>query len=553
MSKAPILAIGLDGYELSVAETMMAEGLLPRMKALREHSMRVLLEHGRAKYSGLTWEHFSSGRHPENGGRWSAVTFDPKTYHVRQDPTSLPPVFADLQARTVVFDVPYFDIAKATNVRGVTNWGAHDPGIVQASRPASLHEEIGAIFGAYPAPEYIYGFLWPSPVKTQTAAQALVRAIDMRADASRWLLAQRCPDWDLGIVVVSEGHSCIEPMWHGMDASHPLHVLPSASAAREGLREVYKAIDRLIGTLVDAFPAANVLLFAMHGMGRNEADAATMLLLGELLYRQAFQVPYMRDVEWSGFTATGVPLLPEDEHWGVAMQSVVPRLSPGSVTHPKEAPLELLQRLVTRSPRRNPTVIEDSNIDWMPTARYRPFWPHMDAFAIPAFYDGRVRINLKGREVHGTVPLHKYERAKKRIADVISECRNAAGERVVEEIYFPEAGPNSVGPTEADLYIVWQGAPNILVHPTLGTMGPVPYLRTGGHTGRAGFLYAMGDGIVAGDAGWSSAFDVLPTIVDMLRETPPSYVSGRPLRFTRGMAIGDDYAASISATARLPA
>jgi arylsulfatase A-like enzyme len=32
----------------------------------------------------------------------------------------------------------------------------------------------------------------------------------------------------------------------------------------------------------------------------------------------------------------------------------------------------------------------------------------------------------------------------------------------------------------------------------------------------------MGDGIVAGDAGWSSSFDVVPTIVDMLGETPPS-------------------------------
>ena len=201
----------------------------PTLLAFRNKPPAIKLDHGRDKYSGLAWEHLSSGVAPSDGGRWSAVSFDRKTYSVRQDHTAVRPFLSDLSARTVVFDFPYFDLSFAHNVRGITNWGAHDPGVASASCPNTLHEEFDARFGPYPATEWLYGFCWPSADRLEPPAKLSSARQNVRSQAATWLFAERLPDWDLGVVVVSEGHSAIEPLWHGVDETHPctrLNLLP---------------------------------------------------------------------------------------------------------------------------------------------------------------------------------------------------------------------------------------------------------------------------------------------------------------------------------------
>ena len=75
-------------------------------------------------------------------------------------------------------------------------------------------------------------------------------------------------------------------------------------------------------------------------------------------------------------------------------------------------------------------------IDWMPAARYQSFWPHMPAFALPSFYDGRIRINLCSRESQCRVPMARYQAIYKRISQLSHECRDSlTGEPVVESIH----------------------------------------------------------------------------------------------------------------------
>jgi hypothetical protein len=64
---------------------------------------------------------------------------------------------------------------------------------------------------------------------------------------------ERLPDWDLGVVVITECHSAIEPLWYGVGPSHPLHGLDSAPPAAAALRKVYAAIDEMIGDLQQSF------------------------------------------------------------------------------------------------------------------------------------------------------------------------------------------------------------------------------------------------------------------------------------------------------------
>ncbi len=266
----------------------MAEGELASLARLKDAGAHMRLDHGPAQRTGLAWEHVASGLSPEDADRWAAVAFDPANYNVWQEGTSLPPFTGDINARTVVFDAPYFDLRRAPRTQGLVNWGAHDPGVATNSSPDELLAEFTERFGEYPAKEFIYGLPWSDPERCRRTGDALAKAVDTRTEGCLWLLKERLPDWELGLVVVSEPHSAIEALWHGVDPSHPLHGLPSATPAKEGLRSVYRAVDRLIDRLSTAFPDAKLVVFSMGGMGPNRSDAVSMVLLSELLYRNAF-------------------------------------------------------------------------------------------------------------------------------------------------------------------------------------------------------------------------------------------------------------------------
>jgi predicted AlkP superfamily phosphohydrolase/phosphomutase len=516
-----VLVIGLDGFDLDLAKQFLREGALPNFARLYSQSARFELDDGRDKFSGLAWEHFSSGQAPHDGGRWSAVTFDRSTYAVKQEPTAAQPFLADLAAETVVFDLPYCDLSRAPRVRGLTRWGAHDPGVTPASRPAGLHEELSALFGAYPAEEWIYGFSWPSPRKTRIAGDALVAAVELRTRATLWLLRERLAEWNLAIVIVGEGHSAIEPLWHGVDPAHPLHSVASAPFAAAAMRQVYEAIDRGIGDLRQAFPDVTLLVVAMHGMGPNEADVPAMALLPELLYRSSFGSPHMKAVQNFGSLADGTPLLDEDASWENVMWKAVPK------------PAKLRERLARRISRLTGLDIglsDSSDLDWMPAARYASFWRRMPAFALPSYYDGRIRINVVGRESEGIVSPDQYASVCESTIETLNQCTNLlTGEKVISEVHRPKQNPMDVGPSEADLYVVWKSAPLGLKHPRLGSIGPVPYRRTGGHTGEHGFLLVEDPAVAPGDRAPASTFDVVPTILDWLGEKPSSHVSGTSL------------------------
>ncbi len=106
-----------------------------------------------------------------------------------------------------MFNVPYCDLAQAPQLRGLADWGVHDPGSPPVSRPPGLHAELESRFGPYPATEWLYGLCWPSAQKTQAAGAALAAGVELHSKAVRWLLSERLPDWDLALVAITESHS----------------------------------------------------------------------------------------------------------------------------------------------------------------------------------------------------------------------------------------------------------------------------------------------------------------------------------------------------------
>lgn len=524
-----VIALWLDGLDMVLADSYQLQVLT----RLRSTGVVAALDGGTAYRTGLTGEHLSTGFDPEAAKRFSAVRFDPNTYRCVQQGTRAEPIFGDV--RTVAFDMSYFDLDRARdNVVGVSDWGVHDPGGSPQARPATLTAELEERFGPYPARRWIYGVPWASPRACVEMGRDLVRAVDVRSRIATWLLAKRFTDWKLALVGFSEAHSGSEGLFHGVESDHPWTRLASAPEAGVALRSVYTAIDRAVGEIVDAFPDDTVVVFSMHGMGPNDSDVPSMALLGEVMAR------------WSGAPATstsdfrldanGVPVLPERMGWTAAVLPALNGDSPsrmGSVVHAitRGVP-QRLRTAVTRVTSGRPAIRKKSEgtMRWMPLMRHQGRWPHMKAFAIPSFYDGRIRVNLIGRESNGLVSIEEYDSFLTEIEELLRSCRESrTGRPVVRSIERVAGNPFERGDDDVDVVVLWADDVLGISHPDLGVIGPLPPRRTGGHASPIGRCMIVGPNVRPAEIGVRSSFDIVPTLLSLVGSTPVESISGRPI------------------------
>lgn len=528
--KKRVLAIGLDGFEISVALKMIEDGKLPYLAIMFSNSAFFKLDHGEARSTGLAWEHFSTGHDPDSYNKWSAIDFNPDTYSVEQSSTRSRSFTVGLPVKMVTFDVPYLSLNNS-DVLGMSNWGAHDPGVKRSANPPELLDEINMRFGPYPATKHIYGFVWPSIKKTKQMAAGLVEAAQKRSEIIEWLFADRYPDWEIAIAVTSELHSGVEALWYGIDENHPLHSNPSAEAARKGLEDLYEETDKMLANLAKKFPDVTLITFSMHGMGANDADVPSMILLPEFLHQRAFGTPFLHPrKEW--ISSNGCKMNP-DTDW---TQAILPRMGPHSPDSFGGLVDKLRQqfRLTTKtSPSELPVRFDSKQpLSWMPLVHYQRFWPQMEAFAIPAYYEGQIRINLQGREAQGIVALEDYHEVLERLENDLTGLTDfKTGNTVVDRFVRPiEDDPMAANSTQCDLRIIWKNSSVGFKHADTGSIGPVPHRRPGGHTGEFGFATLENSNLKNGDYGTRSSFDVVPTILDLYDlDIGSNSLSGRSL------------------------
>ncbi len=527
-----VMVICLDAFDAALADKLIDAGKLPGLARLKAESARYELEHGpgnAARYTGLTWEHFSSGRKPESSGKWSVISFDPATYQVQQSFATERPFLADVDAKTVVFDVPYFDLQAVPNAVGAVGWGGHDLGVHPQATPHGLMAEITAKFGAPPDVDALNVMVYPSVELTTQMGDNLRASVKQRGDIAEWLFGERVADWDVALLAFGETHDAVELLYHGIDPNHHQALAPSAVSARKGLIGVYEEVSAQIERLMNRFPDVALVAFTMHGMGDNDTDLPTMLLLPELLYRMSFgkELFQSRD-DWR---ASRSPALREGEDWNEVVIDAMKHTRSKPAINLRARALRRARRGAVRvakatlgqawvremSSRRGPRE-KTFDIDWMPASQYARYWDKMDAFAVPSFFEGRVRINLQGREKDGRVPLERYGETLDAIEEALRACVDMkTGEPAVREINRPCANdPMSLSATQADLAILWHASPIGFRHPTLGDIGPAPSRRMGGHSGGLGALYVRSTGVMPGDRGQRSSFDVAPTILDLM-------------------------------------
>lgn len=548
---AKVAALGLDAAEWTFIEDLLARGVMPHLAALRARSLVARLDNVTAFRSELPWTQFATGRTAADLGYWGTVSFDPGTYRATAaGALDAPPFWARPGLRSLVFDVPHTVLRDDVEGTQVTAWGAHSPEYPRASRPPGVLSDLDARVGRHPAFANDSDPGWYSAEYLENLAGALRLGAHRRLDALEALVATG--DYDLVLATMSETHSGGHHLWHGVDPSHPLAGSRMADLAAHQVVSVYRAIDDCIGRFVRlAGDDTDVVVFSLHGMQTNANDLPSMVLLPELLHRHRFGAPVLRDPDQRAWRAAGMPPVvpPPDRTWIGYMAERFADSRPEAVrnTLKRAVPhrvLEPVRRVLGRAPDRlgplaTPIPDEDRRDrseltlgarepDYQIVWRYHHRWPHMRAFALPTFSDGHVRINVRGRERDGVVDPAEYAAACDEVVDLVRACRDPrTGESVLADAIRTRDQPDDDGPA-ADLVLLWDGCADAFEHPHVGTIGPVPYCRTGEHSSN-GFAFAAGPDIQPGDAGHRSAFDLTPTLLALLGHDPGEGLAGRPL------------------------
>ncbi len=556
----PVIAIGLDAADPNRLETWMQRGDLPNLQRLRQQGaygrLRSHVNYGgkRVETSSTErlWVMFGSGCRPDTTGYWSPVQFNAGDYRITHDTVNgaydyrqYPPFWSLGESRRVaVFDVPVSALAEQVNGVQILGWGGHAPHTPSHSLPDHLLPDLLQRYGKNPLLHQDYGNWWDTRY-LERIQTGIAKSVQVRSQICQELLQQE--KWDLLLTVFGESHTAGHDLWHLHQANHPLHPRVEQTNPQSApelpddpLLTAFQHIDRAIGEIVAAAGEdAQVVIFAVHGMGDNVTDMNSMTVLPELMYRYSFpgqtviapgatqrppRHPYLhpRRKSWAGevwqrrYDANPLkrwlmPWVPSRfDKWLNAGSN--PRLT---------SPYEMRDR--------------NQPLNWMPAMWYADLWPQMKAFALPAFAAGHIRINLAGREGQGIVNPADYQQTCDELTQLLHQLTDArTGKPLVKSVVKARSQDQALSCDphlpDADLVVLWhEQVTDVVDHPMLGRIGPITYYRTGGHM-PDGFVMLKSPQVEPGtNLATAEVIDLAPTILGLMGVEGAGYLEGRSL------------------------
>ena len=504
--KRPLVILGMKVGDPECIERWAEEGHLPTIASLMERGCwgRIegperIAEHGSSLslFSGL-----SLGQHQYYYFR----RLKPGSYEleaVTAQVAQAPPFWADWTGgdkKVCIVDAPEIFLVDGPSGVQVANWSFQQAGpAVQAlaCEPAAALEDIRRQVG--PPPSVPLVDTRAAPAADGRVLEALLANVETKGRLCRHLAGRG--NFALCVAVFDETHRAAHQFWK---------YRPEAGGAEQdplthAIRQLYRAIDRELGTLLKELPEeANVFFFSLFGMEDQYPTAG----LNEAFFRRL------------GYHAA----------------------RPAGHSFPR--PLDLARRVLPESwrvalgrrlsSRRQEDLMRDrlsQGTDWERTT----------AFAIPSLHTCFARVNLKGREPQGIVdPGAEYEAVLEGLeADFRQLVDPETGAGAIDQIVRPAAvfggGPSPVLP---DLLVEWKALPRLrrrVVHPRAALVQPEPEYCPINEETLSGFVAACGPGIGGrGALGPVSLVDLAPTFLRLVGEPIPPRMKGRPLEALLG-------------------
>ncbi|GBD44888.1 hypothetical protein HRbin40_02380 [bacterium HR40] len=509
-----LLVIGLDSADAALIEQWMAEGRLPVLAQLAGAGIWGRLRTTAEVMHVSAWPSLYTGCHPGRHGLYHAfqVRAGSRGIH-RADPRwrAVEPfwVTLDRAGRRVIVADAFMD-APVADFRGIqiVDYGTWTWFWRPESRPAGILREIRRRFGRYPAPEHSDQVTIPEQIRFR---DTLVRAATVKGEMLAWLLTSH--PWETAFVMFAEPHGGGHYLWHGEDPDYPLRPRERLPAGFRPLADVYAAVDRAIGRILEAVGEVDLMVVSGDGMGPNHSASH---LMPELLHRLGL----------SAATSRGEH---REEPPPPGLAARLRRLLPLSVR-------QSLSRCLPRETRRRLAMKwMNSGIDWSRTRM----------FCIPNSNEGYFRLNLAGREPEGRVAVEEAPALLSELAQELDRLVNPENaRRIAHAVHaIDRLFPGSERPHLPDLVVSFDFDARTTTRirgPRSGEIaGPAPWEvpahYTGNHRPNA-FLLAAGPHLrrvpLPADA---HILDIAPTILAYAGVPSPLPLDGRPLPIVAGV------------------
>ena len=398
-----VAMIGVDAAELSFIQRHLPA--LPRFRELLERGRLHRLRTTADDLTGSVWPTFYTGALPGEHGIYHHLQWDADAMRIRRvtaDWLYAEPFWYRLEReglRVATIDVPMTFPSRLGRGTEIINWGSHDELGPFRARPSSLEAEIRRRFGRHPMGSEIP--VRKSAAQLEEIRRNLVAGAQRKSELTRWVLEQG--PWDFFLTVFGETHRGGHILWPETE-----------SEGEDALLDVYRAVDRAVGEVFDLVQRrfATVMLFALHGMGRNSSQEHFM--------------PRIMDRVNAGFvTGNGAGTA------GAPVQAAGRQR--GLVRLLRERVPSAVQNAIARAV---PVAVRDAVVSRQVSGGHE--WSRTPGLALLADLNGYLRWNLRGRERLGMLVPGTAEQAGyvESLVGALRDLRTDDGERLVSDVRF---------------------------------------------------------------------------------------------------------------------
>ncbi len=428
-----VLAIGLDAAAPAFVRSLIEQGRMPNLQKLVSEGRWMRVESTASVGSGSVWPTFITGTDPTVHGVYGEWVWLPEKMDVtRYSGNDLPPfwkTFESEQLKVGILDLPFMPMVGLSRGFEISEWGPHD--VIDGktiAAPAAI-ERIVAAHARHPA-EFGTAISGPDDYQNlQKLAHACVEGARLRGSLARSLINETAPDFCL--IVFPETHRAGHYLWHTAQMDHPLYRengFANLKLSEPSLINIYQEVDYQIGELLKAFPADSaVMVFSLHGM---QASRGVPVFLGSVLSNAGFT----KFTDWS------------NQSWSDRARTVIANIK-------KSLPDPIKKLYYSIVPVTTAHMVARSTL----LPQYD--WSRTRAFALPTDQHGWIRINLKGREAQGIVPVTDYEHTCDELEKLVGALKSEDGRPLVRKITrTSQRAEDALGQRLPDLIIHWEDA-----------------------------------------------------------------------------------------------
>jgi predicted AlkP superfamily phosphohydrolase/phosphomutase len=493
----PLVILGLDAGDANLIEKWAKEGYLHNINSImnrgcwgRTTGVDLINEDG-------VWTRLFSGVSQKEHGFYyfrQLKTGSYDLYTVEKTEATKKVFWANYQGsdkKVALIDIP--DLDCLPNLQGVQlfNWAVHNSHYIPpSSYPGNLLATLNQKFGQ---PDNINENFTSNLAEDKKIYQRLKNRLARKGELCRYLLTQ--DSYDLIVAVFGECHTGGHQFWKYRPEAQGDEKVTTPTELTYAIREIYQAIDREIGLILQELPPnASVVIASSVGLIDRYSTEG---LIEDFCYKLGYQKAISDNNSARSFLDILRHVIPET--WRTFFSRHLPR--------------DIKEKI------------------FADTFRRKTDWSQTKAFAIPSAYMSFIRVNLQGREPQGIVkPGVEYEAILNQIkAELFQLIDERSGQKAIQQVWrSSQIFGNDINSELPDLLIEWQPQPYFMesvYHPRAKITQTKPeFFRGSDHT-HEGFIAFAGDLIShQGNLGNISFSSLHSTFLSLMNNQVPDWM-----------------------------